>query len=150
MAKWMIQDEQICETPFQILTDEESPQGTETEAISITRFLEWVERESEGKTGVIVEPAENPDVLLPHFGRIAFIAISFPTFTDGRGYSHARRIRKNHEFKGTIVSFGDVLRDQLMHMKRCGISAFILREDQDPEGCLEVFSRFPQFYQKSL
>jgi len=146
----MIQDEQICETPFQILMDEDAAQGTETEAISIARFLEWVEGNASGSTGVIVEPGENPDVLLPHFPRISFVAISFPAFTDGRGYSHARRIRKNHEFEGPIVSFGDVLRDQLMHMKRCGISAFILREDQDPEGCLEVFSRFPQFYQKSL
>ena len=148
MGKWMIENEAVHPSPYRILNDEESITGTGKEAISLSRFLGWVKDNASESIGVCVEPSDDPDTLLPHFDRISFIAISFPAFTDGRGYSHARRLRKNHRFEQPIVSYGDVLRDQLMHMKRCGMSAFILREDQDPEGALEVFSRFPQFYQK--
>ena len=150
MGNWMIENEEVVPSPYRMLSDEESIGCEGHEAISLSRFLQWVESDSTGNIGVCIEPADNPDILLPYFDRISFIAIAFPSFTDGRGYSHARRLRKNHRFEGPIVSYGDVLRDQLMHMKRCGMSAYILREDQDPQGSLEVFSRFPQFYQKPL
>ena len=41
---------------------------------------------------------------------------------------------KESGIPGPIVAFGDVLRDQLMHMERCGFSSLVLREDQDPKG----------------
>ena len=80
-----------------------------------------------------MSPDQNVDSLAPHLQRASFVAISFPKFGDGRGYSHARRLRKNHGYEGMILGFGDVLRDQLMHMHRCGINGLYLREDQDLE-----------------
>lgn len=49
------------------------------------------------------------------------IVIEFPTFTDGRGFSHARRLR--HEgFGGELLAAGDVLPDQWAFLQRCGFT----------------------------
>jgi uncharacterized protein (DUF934 family) len=64
------------------------------------------------------------------------VAIHFPTFTDGRGYSLARLLRQRHGFGGDLRATGDVLRDQIYLLHKCGFSSFALREDQDPEEAL--------------
>ncbi len=47
---------------------------------------------------------------------------------DGRAYSQARVLRERYAYlPGEIRAQGDVLRDQLFHMSRCGINAFELR-----------------------
>ena len=150
MAKHMIEGTQIVPCPYVILEEGQEGTGATTEALPMEDFLAWVKTNASGQRGVVVAPGDSVDVLESVLERASFIAISFPKFADGRGYSHSRRLRKNMSYKGPIVSFGDVLRDQLMHMQRCGMSAFIMREDQDLEASLEVFERFPAYYQKAL
>lgn len=58
---------------------------------------------------------------LPH---LALVAIAFPKFTDGRGYSMARLLRERFGFKGQVRATGEVLFDQLQLMARCGFDAF--------------------------
>jgi len=146
----MIQGTQIVPCPYVLLSEEDTPSGSSNEAMPLEGFLAWAEHDSAGERGVIIEPGETVDRLQAVLHRAAYVAISFPKFSDGRGYSHARRLRKNMEYSGPIVSFGDVLRDQLMHMQRCGMSAYMMREDQDLEASLEVFERFPSYYQEPL
>ena len=150
MAKLMIEGSNIVPCPYIILGEDDEATGVETEALSMEDFLTWASTEPTGLRGVVVEPGDNVDDLAAVLERASFIAISFPKFSDGRGYSHSRRLRKNMGYEGPIVSFGDVLRDQLMHMQRCGMSAYMMREDQDLEASLEVFERFPAYYQKAL
>ena len=50
-------------------------------------------------------------------------------------------------YDGTILAFGDVLRDQLLYMSRCGINGFYLRSDQDPQTCLAAFDLYTTHYQ---
>jgi uncharacterized protein (DUF934 family) len=149
VAKEMILDQRVGPCPYRIVGEEDVPTHDPTEASPLAQWLEWIAATSDGQTGVILEPGDSADALASHLERASFIALSFPKFTDGRAYSHARRLRKNYGYTGIILSFGDVLRDQLMHMHRCGINGFILREDQDLAGALEVFERFPTYYQKS-
>jgi uncharacterized protein (DUF934 family) len=73
--------------------------------------------------------------------------VEFPAFKDGRGYSHARILREHHGYKGDIRAVGDVLRDQLFLMQRCGISSFYVREDTDIEAALIGLSDFSVKYQ---
>jgi uncharacterized protein (DUF934 family) len=61
------------------------------------------------------------------------IAVRFPKFGDGRGYSIARLLRERYGYRGELRAVGDVLRDQLLFMKRSGFDSFSLREDQDPD-----------------
>ena len=58
--------------------------------------------------------------------RLTTIIIPFAKFSDGRGYSLARRLRDEFHFKGEIRASGDVLLDQLPLMLRCGFDAFVI------------------------
>ena len=75
------------------------------------------------------------------------IAIDFPKFTDGRGYSLARLLRERYGYQGQIRAVGDVLIDQLYYMSRCGFDAFWLREDQIVEDALNALDTFSLSYQ---
>ncbi|MBY5925902.1 MULTISPECIES: DUF934 domain-containing protein [unclassified Halomonas] len=78
------------------------------------------------------------------------IAIDFPKFTDGRGYTLARVLRERYGISGEIRAVGDVLIDQLSYMARCGFDAFSLREDQIVEDALNALTIFSRHYQVSI
>jgi uncharacterized protein (DUF934 family) len=61
------------------------------------------------------------------------VGLHFPVFSDGRGLSSAVLLRDRHDYRGEIRALGDVQRDQLHYMRRCGIDAFAVRADLDPE-----------------
>lgn len=52
------------------------------------------------------------------------IILDFPKFKDGRAYSQARLLRERYGYTGEIRARGEVLRDQLLFMARCGFDAF--------------------------
>ena len=60
---------------------------------------------------------------------LALIAIHFPAYRNGRGYSAARVLREEFNFSGELRATGDVLYDQWAMMNRCGINAFELAGD---------------------
>ncbi len=94
--------------------------------------------------GVWLAPADDPAVLADDVGRLPVIAVQFPKFGDGRGFSTARLLRDRHGFKGELRAFGDVFRDQLFFMAECGFDAFMVRSDLDPHqeiAGLHVFGR---------
>lgn len=76
------------------------------------------------------------------------IALDFPAFPDGRAYSQARLLRDRYGFSREVRACGEaVVRDQLFNLARCGVNAFQLRADQDPQGCLAAFETFSDAYQ---
>jgi uncharacterized protein (DUF934 family) len=79
--------------------------------------------------------------------RLALIAIEFPRFSDGRGYSVARMLRDRHGFAGELRAVGWVLRDQLYFLERCGFDAFELQPGKPLESALEAFGEFSVSYQ---
>ena len=81
---------------------------------------------------------------LQHF---QVVALNFPVFSDGRHYSSARLLRERYKYQGEVRAIGDVLRDQLFYMKRCGFDAFALRADRDPYEALESLKDFSVTYQ---
>lgn len=78
------------------------------------------------------------------------IAIDFPAFTDGRGYSIARLLRERFGYRGEIRAVGDVLVDQLHYMQRCGFNAMALRDDQHPDDALRALNAFSVRYQTDV
>jgi uncharacterized protein (DUF934 family) len=103
-----------------------------------------------GNVGVALEPNEDPAELANDVAALPLIAVSFPSFQDGRGYSTARLLRERYGFKGEVRAIGDVLLDELFYMSRVGFDAFLLREDQDLDACLKVFDTFSEVYQASV
>lgn len=76
--------------------------------------------------GVLVKPGDDPEKLGPDLDRLAAIAIDFPAFTDGRGFSYARVLREHLGYQGELRAIGNVLLDQIPLMIRCGIDAFVV------------------------
>jgi uncharacterized protein (DUF934 family) len=87
---------------------------------------------------------------IPEPSRLALIAIEFPRFTDGRGYSVARQLRDRHGFTGELRAVGWVLRDQLYYLERCGFNAFELQPGKPLESALAAFGEFSATYQAAV
>jgi phosphoadenosine phosphosulfate reductase len=79
--------------------------------------------------GLLVSPGDKVEDVENDLGRFASIAINFPAFTDGRGYSSARMIVERYGYKGEVRAVGDVLNDQIPLMRRCGIEAFVVKHE---------------------
>ena len=73
------------------------------------------------------------------------IILEFPAFKDGRAYSQARLLRERYGYTGEIRARGDVLRDQLLFMARCGVNAFEFAGDA--EGANAAMQEFSFAYQ---
>ncbi len=104
----------------------------------------------DGKLGVLLAPSDDPSTLADDLGHLSLIAIDFPSFTDGRGYSSARLLRQRYRYTGELRAVGDVLRDQLFLLARCGFDSFALREDQDVDACVVAFGDFTEVYQAGV
>ena len=100
--------------------------------------------------GVWLSPTDEPAQAVPLFGSIEVIAVQFPKFGDGRGYSTAALLRSRHGWRGELRAIGDVLRDQLFFMKRVGFDSFALRPDRNIEEAVASLSDFSDSYQGSV
>jgi uncharacterized protein (DUF934 family) len=91
----------------------------------------WQARRAElsGRTdlGVWLDSAEDPAAIAADLNEFAVVALNFPKFTDGRAYSSAALLRTRYGFQGELRAIGEVLRDQLFFMQRCGFDAFALK-----------------------
>jgi uncharacterized protein (DUF934 family) len=89
----------------------------------------------------------SPLAIADDVGRLGLVALEFPRFTDGRPYSHARLLRQRLGYRGELRAVGNVLRDQLLFMRRCGFDAFELPDGADVAAWLSAFDEISVFYQ---
>jgi uncharacterized protein (DUF934 family) len=99
--------------------------------------------------GVWLASDERPEALKDVVGKFKVIAVDFPKFTDGRGYSIAFNLRSRLGYTGELRSIGDVLRDNLFYMQRVGFDAFATREDRNIHDALKGLTDFSESYQTS-
>lgn len=100
--------------------------------------------------GVWLEPDQDPAEIAADLVRLALVAVRFPKFTDGRGYSIASLLRRRHGYRGELRAFGDIGRDQLFYLSRVGFDSFMLPEHRDPVAALGGFHDFTVRYQSSV
>lgn len=81
---------------------------------------------------------------------VALVALNFPGFMDGRSYSKAVTLRRQYGYTGEIRAIGDVLRDQLFYLKRCGFSTFDLKDSVKLEDAQRAFADFSTNYQSTV
>ena len=121
-----------------------------------------------GKTGVWLNGADDPAQLQLPVARgvgaggaagnaaggavnsLPLIAVEFAQFVDGRGYSIGRLLRERHGFTGELRAIGDVLRDQLLALTRCGFNSFVLKEGKSLVDALQAFDEFSGAYQNTV
>jgi len=117
------------------------------------RREELAPRLAAGELGVWFESFELIEELIETVEDInAFpvIAWDFVRFADGRGFSAAALLRQRYGYRNELRAIGDVLRDQLFFMRRCGFDAYELRADRSPEVALTGFADFAEPYQASV
>jgi uncharacterized protein (DUF934 family) len=105
--------------------------------------------EGRAELAVWIPSDGRPEDLKEDLNRFAFIAVDFPKFTDGRGYSIAFLLRDRLGYKGEIRAIGDVLKDQLFYMQRVGFDAFAVRADKDIHDAVKSLKDFTEPYQNS-
>ena len=133
----VIKHGRLVDDPWRIAAAGEAPPADG--APMIPALADWLAAPG---PAVWLAPDEAPDALLAQLDRLALIAIHFPVFTDGRGYSLARLLRDRHGYRGELRAIGDVLRDQLYFLHACGFDAFALRADQSPEAAIAALADY--------
>ncbi|HEY9091623.1 DUF934 domain-containing protein [Parasphingorhabdus sp.] len=104
--------------------------------------------EQNNSSAVLIEAGDDARDLLPYLDRLQLVVIDFPRFRDGRGYSSARILREAG-YTGEIRAVGDVLVDQIWHMRRCGFDSFAPNSPLDPKVVEESLSRYEYVYQSA-
>jgi uncharacterized protein (DUF934 family) len=118
---------------WRVLGDDEPWLDPGAVIVPLVRLLQApAEAFSPGPVGVRLDPSDSLDELVPLLPRLALVAISFPKFRDGRGFTQARALREHHGFGGDIRAVGHPLPDQYLALLRCGVSSVALAEGQDP------------------
>ena len=119
----------VPDDPWIIETDVLKAGSNEKAILPLEEFLLRVRQDNETGFGVLLQPADDVEKLAPHLGRIAIVAIAFPAFNDGRGFSHAALLRERLGFEREIRAVGDVLIDPVPLMLRCGFDSFAVTND---------------------
>jgi phosphoadenosine phosphosulfate reductase len=136
--------------PFHEWTETDTPQTAGYKHVPLPVFLANRDAflETSFPLGLLVVPGDNIETVEADLGRFASIAIKFPTFSDGRGYSTARLLAERYKYAGEIRAVGDVLQDQIPLMRRCGFNALVVTHEPTREALIE--NRLPEvaiFYQ---
>ena len=106
--------------------------------------------QNRAELGVWLASNERPEELKGEVEKFDVIAVDFPKFADGRGYSIAYNLRARLGYVGELRAIGDVLRDQMFYMQRVGFDAFAPRPDKSIHDALKGLTDFSETYQTSL
>lgn len=146
----LIRNGALADDRFTLLREAVSLSDIPDGAPVIVPLALWqAERETlrtRGDVGVFLAPSDDPGTLTGDVGSLPLIAVDFPQFADGRGYSIARLLRERHGYAGELRAVGDILRDQLYLLAECGFDAFSLRADGSAEDALAGLADFAGVY----
>ena len=142
----------IVEDAWTLFEDGAAWSGEPSALIPVATALEQPQRllAAAPAAAVWLAPTDEPAQVVPLFGSIELIAVRFPVLGDGRGYSTAALLRNRHGWRGELRAIGDVLRDQLTFMFRCGFDSYALRADKDFGDALKAFDEFSVQYQGAV
>ncbi len=91
--------------------------------------VEFVPLEEISATNRFLDLSSDADAfeIVRLFGQLNTIRIGFASFSDGRGFSLARRLRALG-FTGRLRAFGHLISDQYSHARRCGFDEVAIDE----------------------
>ncbi|GAA5235744.1 DUF934 domain-containing protein [Verticiella sediminum] len=99
------------------------------------------------EVGVLVAPGDDVRDLEGHLEGLALIAVDFPSFVDGRGFSSGRLLRTALGWEGEMRAVGDVLIDTVFYLSRCGFDSFTMKPGHDGEAARGQLHAFSVSYQ---
>ena len=150
----LIKGNEVVQDNWELLPKDASLEQLTNSGDIIVPLVMWLEhahalKARDGRLGVWLNADEEAESIADDLEHFAVIALNFPVFSDGRSYSNARLLRDRYAYKGELRAIGDVLRDQLFYMHRCGFDAYALREDHDAHEALASLKDFSVVYQAS-
>ena len=141
----LIKDAAIIEDQWLPLeADNDSPR-----AGHLLTLEQWEALDTKGGSAVLLEPDQPPSPLFDSLADVELVAINFPAFTDGRGFSYARELREKG-YTGEVRAVGHFIRDQLHYMSRCGFDAFQFADESQLEESLASLEDFDEHYQAGI
>jgi uncharacterized protein (DUF934 family) len=145
----LIKNNALVEDAF---VDASHAEGMPEHGAVIVSLEQWQARRDElaargTPLGIRLRSDQTPALVADDLERFALVALEFPRFRDGRAYSYARLLRERYGFKGELRAVGNVLRDQLVFMLRCGFDSFEVANDKAAEAWREAVAEFTQWYQ---
>jgi len=150
----LIKDRAIVDDRWTLLRDAASLADVPINTAVIVPLALWQSEHDSlagrNAVGVWLKPGDDPESLAGDVARLPLIAIDFPKFVDGRGYSSARLLREKYHFTGELRAIGDVLRDQLYYLRQCGFDAFAVRPDRNIANAMAGFDDFSDNYQSTV
>lgn len=154
----LIKDKALSDDAWQTLelAENETPEAVAMPAGHVIFPLAvWQARKAEiiargNPVGLVIMPDERVEDIAADLGNIALVAVHFPKFVDGRGYSTAALLRQRYAYTGELRAVGDVLHDQLFFMRRVGFDSYALKEGKNAVYAIEAgFTPFSDAYQAS-
>jgi uncharacterized protein (DUF934 family) len=144
MRPKLIKHGAVIDDTWQVLR--EIPEGNLPDGKIIVPLNYWLEQREtllqRGDVGVWLGSDQPPAPL-------EVIAIDFPLFTDGRGFSYGRTLREHFHYKGEVRAIGQFIRDQLYYLSRCGFDAFAI-ETTEPEKAIASLNDFSDAYSAGI
>ncbi|WP_286239608.1 DUF934 domain-containing protein [Neptuniibacter halophilus] len=132
------------------LVDEETLQQSGDIIVPLALYLEnQAELNSrEGQTGLLVNGDDDLNTVLEMAEQFPLIAVDFPAFRDGRGFSIARLLVRAG-YQGELRATGDIGRDRLAYMERCGFTAIQIADEVYRPEMLSAFTEVSNYYQSA-
>ena len=158
MMAQLIKDNMIAADTWQTLEigPDETPESvTLPSGDVIFPAAVWLARRTEiisanKRIGLLLKGDDRVEDIAGDLDYFIVIAIDFPKFVDGRGYSTASLLRQRYHYEGELRAVGDVLHDQLFFLKRVGFDAYALKSDKNAaQAVAKGFSTFSDAYQTS-
>jgi len=147
----IIKDQVITDSPFTTLSAAAANTETANCLLPMAYYVAHQDTlQNRQDIGIWVAAGEAVEDIAAYVHQLAVIALDFPHFGDGRGYSSASILRRQLGYQGEIRAIGDVRRDQLEQMQRCGINAYELAEGQDIQSSAAGLAGFSFNYQASI
>ena len=145
----LIKDNTVVEDSWVHVDDNEDLSDQDSVIVSLDRWQDEQETltKRNAPLGIRLRSDPPPSELAGDLSRFAVIALEFPAFTDGRAYSYARLLRERLGYTGEIRAIGNVLRDQLSLMQRCGFDAFEVNSPETASNWLDAFKEIVVVYQ---
>ena len=99
-------------------------------------------------TALVISNDEDLTDLVCDLSGFDSVILDFPSFLDGRAFSQSRLLRERLHYSGEIRARGDVLRDQIAFMIRCGINGFEF--SGNASSAADAVSEFTHVYQSAV
>lgn len=148
----LIKGEAIVEDSWQWIEDKSTPLEALPEGAVMVPLALWQSARDalldRGEAlGIWLDSDEEAETIADDLEHFTVIGLNFPAYADGRNLSNAVLLRSRFGFRGELRALGDVARDQLSYMRRCGFDAFQIPADRDPEHELGGLTVMRDYYQ---